>query len=110
MDSSRQVFAVLSFVLTLLMCGAWWFAFFRLRHGKVFLALAILRTVAVFFDAQNLYLAFNEDFLIHFGSSQTTMLYIKILSYIAGALSLAEAVCYLLLVRWLVLRFQTNQP
>ena len=94
------------------MCGAWWFAFIRLRHCKIFLALAILQTVAVLFDVQNLYLAFNEELLIRFATSRATLSFLEAISYVGIAVNFAEAVCYVLLVRWLVQRFQNskNEP
>ena len=110
MESSRLVFAIITSLANLVMCGAWWFAFIRLRHSKIFLALAILKVVAVLFDVQNLYLAFNEELLIRFATSRATLSFLEAISYVQITVYFAEAVCYVLLVRWLVLRFQTNQP
>jgi hypothetical protein len=106
MDASREIFAVIYAVTNLLMCGVWWFMFSRFTRVRIFLFLAILYTAALIFDAQNVYLAFNDKLLIQFENSRDALTYLEAVSYIGMAIHVAEAFAYLLLVKWILRNIQ----
>ena len=105
MDYDRPVYAVVDALTTLLTCGIWWFAVAKISRVRVFLVLAITRSIAVLFAIENVHLAFTERPLISFASSEATLAFLKVCSYTGMLVWVVEACAYLLLVRWIVQKF-----
>ena len=97
MDTSRQIFAVINLLATLVICAAWWFAFFRVRRAVVFLVLALIQTFALFMAVDNVHLAFTEHTFINAG-----LTYFTVISYIQASMWVLQAIAFLFLVAWIV--------
>ena len=97
MDTSRQIFAVVSLLATLVTCAAWWFAFARVRRAIIFLTLALIQTFALFMAVDNVHLAFTERTFIH-----ASLTYFTVISYIQASMWVLQAIAFLFLVRWIV--------
>jgi hypothetical protein len=97
MDTSRQIFAVISLLATLVTCAAWWFAFVRVRRAVVFLMLALIQTFALFMSVNNAYIAFTERTFI-----SASLTYFTVISYIQASMWALQAIAFLFLVRWII--------
>jgi hypothetical protein len=97
MDTSRQIFAVISLLATLVTCAAWWFAFVRVRRAAVFLTLALIQTFAFLMSANNVFIAFTERTFIN-----ASLTYFTVISYIQASMWVLQAIAFLFLVRWIV--------
>jgi hypothetical protein len=110
MDESRQIAAVVALLANVVMCYVWWFALSRFPKNRILLALLIFRAVALVFDVLNIYVAFGGRSLIGFESPRDTISFFTALSYLGTAWRIAEILCYVLLVRWIVRDFAHKTP
>jgi len=110
MDYDRPVYAVADALTTLLTCGVWWLAVAKIPRVRVFLVLAITRSVAVLFAFVNVYLAFAERPLISFASPEATLAFFRVCAYTGILVRVIEACAYLLLARWIVQKYRTQTP
>ena len=110
MDEPRLLAAVVSLFANLTMCWVWWYALRRFPGNRILLALLLFRAAALPFDAFNIYVAFGGRSLIGLASSRDTISFFTALSFLGTAWHIAEIVCYVLLIRWIVKDFAPKSP
>lgn len=98
--------SIIYLCITIMTCGTWWFAFWKLSRAYVFLALAIFETISVILCAHQVYVLFDEKLLIDFATARQGIAFLKMLSYIGMALWIARSVCFMILVRWIMQRLR----
>jgi hypothetical protein len=109
MDPSRQLYASVDLLTSLVGCGLWWFAFTRFHKVGVFLLLALTHTVRVAFSFDNMFLAFTGHTLIPFSSSERILACATAISYVSMVVWVIEAFAYILLVRWILRQLQKTR-
>jgi hypothetical protein len=92
MSSSYYLQTAIGLIAGIIMCGAWWYAAIKFPRIWIFSGLAIVATISILLYAGVLLLI----------ASGNTSGMISGLSSVQVFLHLAEAVLFILLVRWLV--------
>ena len=92
MSSGYYLQTAIGLIAGIIMCGAWWYAAIKFPRVWIFSGLAIVATISILLYA---------GVLLLIASSNTSGM-ISGLSSVQVLLHLAEAVLFILLVRWLV--------
>ena len=100
MNSSYYLQSAIGLIAGAIMCGAWWYAVIKFPRIWIFSVLAIVATISILLYA---------GMLLLFASGNASGLALQ-LSSMQVLLHLAEAVLFILLVRWMVanMRDQTK--
>ena len=95
MRSSYYLQTAIGLIAGIIMCGAWWYAVLKFPRTWIFSALAVVATISILVHAGVLLLIVSDQSRL-----------IGQLSGIQTLLYLAEAVLFVLLVRWLTTRLR----
>src|SRR4051812_16177707 len=109
METSRQLYAAVDLLTSLVACGLWWFAFTRFRKTNVFLVLALTHTISAAFSIDNAVLAFSGHPLISFSSSERMLTFATATSYVSMLVWVVEVTAYICLVRWILRQLKGNK-
>ncbi len=96
MSSSYQLQTAIGLIAGIVMCTAWWYAAIKFPRVWIFSGLAIIATISILLHAGVL-------LLIASGQSSGMLLH---LSSVQVVLHLAEAILFVLLVRWLAVNLK----